>query len=267
MSEEQKNDAQADEEAEVEETKAEEPVETGPDVADEEELDIEIERVAPKKASSCGPIAWIVFIIVLAVAAIFAAQWANRGMAEKARADRAIRDETYQAQEQNIDETIQTASQLAGKGDLEGAFKELENAQANWGKIASTAQSNRDTDKAEYANIRKKALMDAMKELEGYRGKAAALAKRADELADRAKELGRERDEFNAKTTAKIAVLAMTGGRDMEGEGVGAPLEPETKEKAEEPKAKDEKKAADKPVKAKEAKETKKAPAKAKAAE
>ena len=128
-----------DQEEAVEEPQADEvEEETGddePDVADEEELDIEIERVAPKKSRGCGVFGWIIFIVVAAVVAflVFMQVEKQREEALQARREREV---AYQAQEKSVNDTVKRAADLAKAGKVSAAFGELSKAEDKWGKMA-----------------------------------------------------------------------------------------------------------------------------------
>lgn len=219
MSEDKKDDIQSGDEPKAEEQKpAEEPrpkkaaPKPKPDVVDEEELDIEIERVAPKSSSSCGPVAWILFILVIALIAIFGGIKISQERIKAEKEARAQREITYQTQEQTIRENIEKASEFANEGDVENAYKQLAAARDKWSDMAAMANSARDTDKAQYALSREADLKKVIDELDQYKEKAAELQERADKLAGEVKALEEERDEFNDKVNARILELAGSGG-------------------------------------------------------
>ncbi|NSW57474.1 MAG: hypothetical protein HPY44_15810 [Armatimonadetes bacterium] len=278
MSEDKKDEIQDGDEPKAEEPKPAvepKPKKAAPrpksDVVDEEELDIEIERVAPKSSSSCGPVAWILFILVIALIAIFGGIKISQERIKAEKEARAQREITYQTQEQTIRQNIEKASEFAKKGDVENAYKQLAAARDKWSEMAAMANSARDTDKAQYALSREADLKKVIDELDQYKDKAAELQERADKLAEEVKALEEERDEFNDKVNARILELAGSGGvAEAEAAATGAKPEAseEKKAEAEEAKADDEETEADKPEDAKiEKKSAKKSEGKAKDSE
>lgn len=234
MSEDNKSDAQAEEQQQAAEPKkpaakkVEEPVKKQPDVVDEEELDIEIERVSPKRGSSCGPVAWILFILVLALVAVFGGMKVSKERAEAAEKARQLREATYQAQQETINGNIEKASKAATRGDVEAALSELEKAQAKWTEMAATANSANDQDRAQFAMERGSDLKAVLEELGQYRDQAADLQARADKLADEVDALEKERDEFNSKVSARVLEIATSGDA---GATAGAAAKPEAEAK------------------------------------
>jgi hypothetical protein len=234
MSEDNKSDAQAEEQQQAAEPKkpaakkVEEPVKKQPDVVDEEELDIEIERVSPKRGSSCGPVAWILFILVLALVAVFGGMKVSKERAEAAEKARQLREATYQAQQETINGNIEKASKAATRGDVEAALSELEKAQAKWTEMASTANSANDQDRAQFAMERGSDLKAVLEELGQYRDQAADLQARADKLADEVDGLEKERDEFNSKVSARVLEIATSGDA---GATAGTAAKPEAEAK------------------------------------
>lgn len=231
MSEEQKQAAGEDEPGGDEESlegaeeESAEATEDEPDIADEEELDIEIQQVAPKQSRGCGAVGWIIVILILAAVAYLVGAKVRSQREEAAKQAREQRETSYQAQEQGINDNIQKAAEVASKGDIDGAFKQLEAAAEKWGTLASGANSAGDTQKAQYASMRKGGLKKIVEELEGDRQQAVKLAAQAAELQAKARALAKKRDGLNARVRKRILEVAGVEGGDEEPEVEAAPPE------------------------------------------
>ena len=200
MSDDEKRAAETGAEADAEE----------PDIADEEELDVEIQRVSPKKSRGCGATGWIILIIILALVAIVGGVRYREHLEEEAQKARDTREASYRAQEGTINQNIQTAAQTAAGGEVEQALRQLVNAEEKWGQMAAGANSAGDTTFAEYAAKRKASLNQLLQELDADRSKAAELAKEAAALDKQVTALEKQQDEINSKVRDRILQLAGT---------------------------------------------------------
>jgi len=198
------------------------------DIADEEELDIEIERVTPRKKGGCG-LFWTIVVIVVVVAGILfgLAKW-EENRREVARKAREARDVQYASQEQGILASIEKAAQEAKQGNVEAAFGLMTAAEEKWGQMAGGASAAKDFDKSDYALARKQNLVDAMGSLANERAQAAKCAEEAAALEAQAKALAQKRDAINSRLRDKILELAKAsasldpGAGKQEGTGTEA---------------------------------------------
>lgn len=181
-----------------------------PDIADEEELDIEIQRVAPKKAGGCGAWGWIIVIIILALLAVILGVRHQRLTEEAAKA-KELRETSYVAQEATISDNVKTAAETAARGDMADAVKQLAAAEEKWGQMAASANSAGDTDRAQLATMKKAALAGVLAELDADRKQAAALAEQAAKLQQQAEALRKQQNALSTKVRDRILQLAGTG--------------------------------------------------------
>lgn len=181
-----------------------------PDIADEEELDIEIQRVAPKKAGGCGAWGWIILIIILALVALILGIRHER-LAEEAAKAKELRETGYVAQEATINDNVKKAAETASKGKIEDALGQLAAAEEKWGQMAAGANSAGDTDRSQYATMRKGALAKVLGELDADRRKAAELAEQAAKLQEQVEALNKQQNALNTRVRDRILELAGTG--------------------------------------------------------
>ncbi len=208
MSEEQKQTARENEAGD--ESKPGAASAAKPDIADEDELDIEIQRVAPKKSGGCGPVGWVMFVVLLALVFIIIGVVVKRQQAAVAEKERQQREATYSATETTIGDNMRRAAEAAAKGDIDEALTELTSADKKWGELGASANYSKDTDKAAYATDKKGKLSKVLQALEADR-KAAA------ELDAQAQELQKKRDELNAKVCQ--AIQGLVGSEPNKGSG------------------------------------------------
>jgi uncharacterized protein HemX len=191
-----------------------------PDVADDEDLDVVIQRVEPKRG--CSGVAWVLFIIILALIAVIGSFWyQNQKANEKARD---LLQQTCATVEGNVNETIQDAARLAGEGDIAAAMERLKAAQAKLEGLATQCNSQKAIDLAERYKERTAFLSKSVNELAG-------LQKQADELTQKIAELEKQRDAINAQVREKILSLGGSGQpaqpAGAEGTNAAAPATPE----------------------------------------
>lgn len=191
-----------------------------PDIADEEELDIEIQRVAPKKKGGCGAWGWIILIVILALIAVAVGVRYQR-IAEEVEEAREQREAGYRAQEATIDENVRKAAATAAEGQVEEALKQLSVAEEKWGQMAATANSAGDTDRAQLATMRKGALAKVVEELEADRKRAAELSQQAAKLREQVEALNKRRDALNTRVRDRILELAGVEAEAPEAEAEG----------------------------------------------
>lgn len=136
-----------------------------PDIADDEELDVVIERVAPQRRRGLTGGAWVAIVLLAAVAAIAAGVFMKHQADETARKARESRALTYKTQEAGIAGTIDEAASLAEKGEVDAALKLLDAAAEKWAQLAGAANGSKDIDEAKhFANqqARLKAAIDGL---------------------------------------------------------------------------------------------------------
>lgn len=172
-----------------------------PDVADDEDLDVVIQRVEPKRGG-CSGVAWVLFIIILALVAVIGSFWyQNQKANEKARD---LLQQTCATVEGNVNETIQDAARLAGSGDIAAAMERLKAAQSKIEGLATQCNGQNAIELAERYKERSVFLSKAIAEL-------TALQSQADELGQKIAELQKQRDAINAQVRDKILSMGSTG--------------------------------------------------------
>jgi len=151
---------------------------------------------------------------------------AKRDHAAAVEQAREQRQASYLAQENTIIVNVKQAAKTASEGDIDGAVKQLAVAEQKWGEMASSANSAKDTAKAEYAMNRQAAMKKTLAELEAYRKQAAVFAERADQLAAKVATLERQRDALNGKVKQRVLDLAAPGVKAEGGGPAGEPEQP-----------------------------------------
>jgi uncharacterized protein HemX len=212
----------------IQEQASEAPQSAGPaqqraDIADEEDLDVVLERVAPKRSRGCGWVGWVVALAIVVIAgALFYRGWDKQRQmdAEQARKERQT---TYMGQETGIIAKVERAAKDASAGHIDAAIDVLEAAQGQWGQLAQGAQAQGDPDVADRATERKAALADALKSLEADRTEAGKLSQQAADLEAQLKTLQAKQDEINARVRDRILQLAAQGGQATPGQAAGQP--------------------------------------------
>ena len=180
-----------------------------PDIADEEELDIAIERVAPKRTGGCGPVFWITLVILLAAVAF--AQGLMYQKAEQEKAKR-VRESRYQAAEVDIEGTVGRAANLAKSGDVEGAVKQLDIADDKLTKLLAEAQSSKDAEKAQSLNVRRDEFKAALSQIKGITAQVDEHSKRIEELKAEIKALEDKKAALRDDIAKRITSLSAYGG-------------------------------------------------------
>lgn len=181
-----------------------------PDVTEEEELDIEIERATRERRRGGGWFFWTFLIVVLAIVVlVIGVQMQQQREAALAK-ERGIREAAYAAMERSIGETMNRAAELASKGEIAMAVEQLADAQEKWGQLAASANGAvpPDIEKAQYAAAREAKLKKAVDDLQGLKARAEEMAKQAADLEAKAKALAQQRDALSADVKKRILELA-----------------------------------------------------------
>jgi hypothetical protein len=192
-----------------------------PDVADEEDLDVVLERVVPKRSGGLGLVGWVLGIVIVGVVGtFFYMQWdaARKKAEEQARVERQV---SYDGQEQQIMAKVERAAKDASAGHIDAAVDVLEAAAVQWGQIAQGAQAQGDADVADNATRKKEHLGETLKGLEADRGEATKLSAQVTELEAQIKGLQGKQDEINARV--RDAILKFAGEAPAEADGKAAP--------------------------------------------
>jgi hypothetical protein len=180
---------------------AEQSSKPAPDVADDEDLDVVIQRVEPKRGG-CSGVAWVLSIIILALVAVIGSFWyQNQKANEKARE---LLQQTCSSIESNVNETIQDAATLASHGDINGAMERLKAAQSKIESLATQCNSQNAVEEAERYKDRSVFLSKAIAEL-------SALQKQSDDIGNQIAELQKQRDAINAQVRDKILSMGSSG--------------------------------------------------------
>jgi len=180
---------------------AEQSNKPAPDVADDEDLDVVIQRVEPKRGG-CSGVAWVLSIVILALIAVIGSFWyQNQKANEKARD---LLQQTCATVEGNVNETIQEAARLAGEGDVATAMDRLKAAQSKIEGLATQCNGQNAIEAAERYKERSGFLSKVIGEL-------GALQQKSDELGGQIAELQKQRDAVNADIRAKILSMGGTG--------------------------------------------------------
>jgi len=256
----QKDEAQEDEAEQEQQDETDAPEDDAPedvDIADEEELDIEIARVAPKKRSGGAYFIGFVVIVIAAVLCWFGLRMWD--IQQQTIADaKEKREAQYETQKRNIEGNLKKAAKAASEGKVTKALDELQNAHEKWDNMRVLANSAGDTGWAGIADGRKRGLEKAIKELEKFRGQAAEYTEAAAKLRTQATELAAKRDALNEKVRKGILAVADPGASaeakatdNKKPEADKGKKEPEKAKKSEDKPAKPKQKAEPKPKSAK----------------
>ena len=200
-----------------------EPAQQRADIADEEDLDVVLERVAPKRSGGCGWVGWVAALAIVVIAgALLYREWDKQRQvdAEQARKERQT---TYMGQETGIIAKVERAAKDASAGHIDAAIDVLEAAQVQWGQLAQGAQAQGDPEIADKATQHKAALADVLKSLEADRNEAGKLAQQAADLGTQLKTLQAQQDEIHARVRDRILQLAAQGGQATQGQADGQP--------------------------------------------
>jgi len=211
-----------------------EPVASQADVADEEDLDVVLERVAPKRSGGCGWVGWIVGLAILAVLAYVGWQQWDRQQQEKAAAARQQRMDQYQANKGEIRDKLDRAAKDASAGHIDAAIDVLEAAEVQWGQLAQGAQGQGDPEVANEATMKKAALAETVQALQADQAEATKLTGQAKELEAQIKALQAKQDEINARVRDRILQVA---GQGDEPAATGQAAKPAATEPASQPAA------------------------------
>ncbi|MCE5215488.1 hypothetical protein LLH03_00535 [bacterium] len=179
-----------------------------PDIADDEELDIEIQRVAPKRSGGCSGIAWVLVVVVLAAIAIVGGLLVKEQREKAAAEARANRERGYNAAAETISASVKEAADLAGQGDVAGALSKLDAADSKWETLATEANSANDLDKATEYRDRRAELKKALGEIQADRQASEGFSKQISDLEAQIKDLTAKRDAANAKICERVKQVA-----------------------------------------------------------
>ena len=177
------------------------PEHQGADIADEEDLDVVLERVAPRRSGGCGWIGWVIGLVVIAAVAFAGWQHWERQEQEKERAARDQRMDQYTATKAEIRGKMDRAAKDASAGSIDAAVDVLQAAEVQWGQLAQLAQGQSDSEIANEATERKAALANVVKTLQADQSEAA-------NLQAQIKGLQSKQDELNARVRDQILKLA-----------------------------------------------------------
>jgi hypothetical protein len=177
-----------------------------PDIADDEDLDVVIEQVAPRKRAGCSGGTWVLFIIVLAAIAVTVGWLVKRQADETAQRARESRESTYQSQIAGISGTVNKAADLAGKGEIDASMELLGAAAEKWAQLAGSANGSKDVDRAQEFATRQAGLKSVIDGLAEDRKQVADLDAQIKSLTD-------QRAALAAKVCDKIRALGGPGSR------------------------------------------------------
>ena len=150
-----------------------------PDIVDDEELDVVIERVAPRRGSGG---AWVVIVLVLAVILLAVGLYVRGQNLKAAAKEREDRESAYAVQTSIVTNTLTKAAGLAEKGQLDAAVELVNAASDKWAAMAGDANGARDVERAEQFAGKQADLKKIGQELGADRQKVAALDRQIQDL-------------------------------------------------------------------------------------
>lgn len=186
-----------------------EPETDSEDIAleDDEELDVEIAEVAPRRRS-CGVPLVIVFVVAVLVAA---ALWGKGEWDKKQKELQANEERAVAAAHESADASLKQASDLVKEGNVEEAFSALEAARD---KVATAARSANDSrlpghdERAKKLLDRQRLLDGIIKAVEGTRGEVVECDATIKDLEAQIEDVQAKRAELQAEIGRRIAEAA-----------------------------------------------------------
>jgi hypothetical protein len=182
------------------------PAAEPPDIADDVDLDVVIEQVAPRRRRGCGGGAWVLFIVLLAAVAVTVGLLVKRQADETAQKARDIREGTYQSQVAGITGTVNKAAELAEKGEIDASVELLGAAAEKWAQLAGSANGSKDVDRAQEFAAKQAGLKAAIDGLAEDR-------KQVTDLDAQIKSLTDQRAALSTKVRDQIRALGGPGSR------------------------------------------------------
>ncbi len=182
------------------------------DVADEEDLDVVMERVPGRRRR--GGFGWfsvLLIIALLVVAGILLHRHHQQQVKIRQEQERQNLETQYQAAEQQCIDKVKHAADAAKAGDITAALDLLEVAQAQWKNAGEVATSAKDAGRVEAAKAHREALKAAVVTIKGEQAEAEKLTKRVADLEGQVKAATAQRDALHAKVRDEILQLAAPG--------------------------------------------------------
>jgi hypothetical protein len=167
-------------------------------------LDIEIQRVAPKRKGGCSGLAWVFFILVLAAIALLAGAHLKSEHDEQVRQQKQQRMQGYDTVAAEIRGTIKTGAELASKGEIAGAMERIKAADGKLETLVVRCNEAGDTEAAAKYRDQRGELKKVLDELLVDSRQAEEYAKTAADLEAQVKALNEKRDVLNNKVRDRI---------------------------------------------------------------